>query len=76
MSSLPPFLTLHFDCEIHVLQHLNKERLLCREQSVGKQGYQLMLKTECNLFGVVKSMCVLRNRAAGKQRDAVILAFR
>lgn len=76
MSPLPPFLTLHFKCEFHVLQHLSKELLLCREQTVGKQGYQLMLKTECNLFGVVESMSVLRNRAAGKQRDAVILAFR
>lgn len=35
-----------------------------------------MLKTECDLFGVVETMTVLRNRATGKQRDAIILAFR
>ena len=35
-----------------------------------------MLRAECQLFGVVESMTVLKNRAAGKQRDAIILAFR
>ena len=49
---------------------------MCREQQSATKGYQLLLRTECQLFGVVESMVVLKNRAAGKQRDAIILAFR
>ena len=49
---------------------------LCREQQSATKGYQLLLSAECQLFGVVESMTVLKNRAAGKQRDAIILAFR
>ena len=58
------------------LQSNVTSRVLCREQQNVRRGHLLMLKTECSLFGVVETMTVLRNRAAGKQRDAVILAFR
>jgi len=72
----PPFLPVDCCCKICYIKSFARHFLLCREQHNVKQGYQLMLKTECNLFGVVETMTVLRNRVAGKQRDAVLLAFR
>ena len=74
---LPWLPSLALFCKLEILRQANViQHLLCREQQNVRQGHQLMLKTECTLFGVVETMTVLRNRAAGKQRDAVILAFR
>lgn len=36
----------------------------------------LALIAESRLWGTVESLAVLKNRAAGRQRDAVMLAFR
>ncbi|CAL8463354.1 g2888 [Coccomyxa elongata] len=39
-------------------------------------GYWLAVLAEYSLFGTVESMAVLKCRAAGRQRDSVMLAFR
>ena len=49
---------------------------LCRERLSTTEGHQLPLRAECQLFGADESTAVLKDRAAGKQRDAIILAMR